>query len=234
LHHVTLDQWSRRSSPVHRRDARVKLLGLLVFLIVMATTGRKFAILGPIYLLLVVGFLFLARLPLLGVGLRAGIVLPFSATFACISALGGDPGRGLILIGKSFLSALAVLAVVGSTPLPDLLRGLQSLRVPHFLVLVGQFVYRYLFVVSEEAQHMRVASSCRGRLSFRAAAGLLAVLFERSYARAERIHQAMAARGFQGHFPAVSPARPTWADVVFLLLSALGPAVLRVFVERRV
>jgi energy-coupling factor transporter transmembrane protein EcfT len=46
---------------------------------------------------------------------------------------------------------------------------------------------------------------------FQAAAGAIAVLFARSYGRAERIHQAMLARGFQGHFelldtPAFGPS----------------------------
>jgi cobalt/nickel transport system permease protein len=117
-----------------------------------------------------------------------------------------------------------VLALVSSTPLPQLLRGLEMLGVPRFLLMVAQFLYRYLFVISEEAQHMRVAAASRGSGSkaaatgrFRAAAGALAVLFARSYARAEAIHRAMMARGFQGQFRLLTVLRFGWADAAFLL-----------------
>ena len=38
MHHVLLDRWSQGASPLHRRDARAKILTLLVFLVVLATT----------------------------------------------------------------------------------------------------------------------------------------------------------------------------------------------------
>jgi len=63
-------------------------------------------------------------------------------------------------------------------------------------------------------------ASVRGMMAhgarFRAAAGALAVLFARSYARAEDIHQAMLARGFQGRFHLRSAARFRWQDALFL------------------
>ena len=92
---------------------------------------------------------------------RAAVVLPFTLVFAIITILAGDLERAGLLLGKSYLSALAVLALVSTTPLPQLLRGLEMLGVPRFLLMVAQFLYRYLFVISEEAQHMRVAAASR-------------------------------------------------------------------------
>ena len=63
---------------------------------------------------------------------------------------------------KSYLSALAVLLLVSTTPLPVLLRGFEMTGAPRFLLMVAQFLYRYLFVISEEAQHMRKAAMARG------------------------------------------------------------------------
>src|SRR2546425_5239974 len=108
---------------------------------------------------------------------------------------------GLVL--KSYLSALAVLLVVSTTPLPVLLRGLEMTGAPRFLLMVAQFLYRYLFVISEEAQHMRKAAVSRGG-SFRAAAGALAVLFARSYKQAGEIHQATLPPGFPRRFSPLS------------------------------
>lgn len=176
-----------------------------------------------------------ARIPLRAALSRAAIVLPFTVVFAVISLATGDYQRGVAIVLKSYLSALAVLTVVATTPLPALLRSLERMGAPLFLLTVAQFLYRYLFVISEEAQHMRKAALARGAsgrraargVRFRAAAGALAVLFARSYSRAQEIHRAMLARGFSGHLQGLSMARFTAADAMFLAVAAAAPLLLR-------
>jgi cobalt/nickel transport system permease protein len=177
-----------------------------------------------------------ARLPLGGVFLRAAAVLPFSATFAVVSALAGDTARAEALVVKSWLSAVAVLLLAATTPLPRLLAGLESLGVPRFLAVVVQFLYRYLFVISEQAQHMRLAALARASRSrgsrriaarFRAAAGAVATLFARSEARAGAIHGAMLARGFAGRIEPLVTARIAVSDVLFLAVGVAAALALR-------
>lgn len=240
MHHVVLERWSRRESVLHRRDPRAKIVALLIFLIVVATTSHSFPAAGACYLGFMLAVLAAARLPVGSAIARAAVVLPFTVIFALITLLAGDPQRAGMLLGKSYISALAVLTLVSTTPLPQLLRGLEMLGVPGFLLMVAQFLYRYLFVVSEEAQHMRAAAASRGTLAkaargdrFRAAAGALGVLFARSYARAEAIHRAMIARGFQGQFRLLTVLRFGWADALFLLVAAGLPLLIRAAVEVR-
>jgi cobalt/nickel transport system permease protein len=241
LHHVVLERWSQGTSALHQRDPRAKIIALLVFLIVLATSSRGLSLISAGFFLVLAGALVWARLPLAGVLARAALVLPFGAVFAFICWLAGDPARGFSLLAKSYLSALAVLLVTSTTPLPTLLNGFESTGVPRFLLLVGQFLYRYLFVIGEEAQHMRTASAARGATvrqwvaggaRFRAAAGALAVLFARSYGRAEQIHHAMLARGFLGHFQPLQPVRFRLGDAVFAVIACLLPIVLRIAAER--
>lgn len=241
MHHVVLERWSRGASPLHRRDPRAKMIALLVFLIVLATAQRSLPVLSLALLFLLLGALRWARLPLLGALARACIVLPFTVVFAAAAWISGDPARGLSLLLKSYLSALAVLLVVSTTALPVLLRGLEMTGAPRFLLMVAQFLYRYLFVISEEAQHMAKSAASRGAsvrglvgngARFRAAAGALAVLFARSYGRAEQIHRAMLARGFGGHFHPLFELRFQARDAVFAFLGSLAPLLLRVAVER--
>lgn len=238
MHHVVMEQWSRRSSFLHARDARGKLVVLLVFLIALATSPAHQARPILFYALLLAAGIATSHLPAIKILLRAGVILPFSGTFAILSVLAGDTERAMAVLGKSYLSAVAVLLLVGTTPLPRLLNGMESLGAPRMLVLVVQFLYRYLFVISEQAQHMRLAGQCRsagpsrrasGRSRFQAAAGALAVLFARSYQRAEGIHQAMMARGFSGHFPLMTPARLTMTDYTFALLASAAPVALRLY-----
>ena len=186
------------------------------------------------YFFLLCGSVLLARLPLKAILLRAAVVLPFSATFACVSLLSGTTERAIGIPVKSFLSALGVLLVVATTPLPQILKALESLGAPRIALLVIQFLYRYLFVIFEQAQHMRLAAKCRGgfggghRSKFKATAGALAVLFGRSYERAEGIHQAMLARGFDGHLRLLSTGRIRAVDVAFLAAAVAIPLAFRI------
>jgi cobalt/nickel transport system permease protein len=100
---------------------------------------------------------------------------------------------------------------------------MESLGAPRLLTLLAQFLYRYLFVISEQAQHMRVAAASRRAAHHRrsrphrinAASGALAVLFARSYQRAEGIHRAMLARGFSGRFSTLERRPFRIADGLF-------------------
>jgi len=227
LHHVVVERWSRGSSPLHARDPRAKLGALLGFLIAVSTTesGSQFAFAA--YAALLAAAIIAARVPAGALVRRAALVLPFSATFALITWWSGDSARALALAEKSFLSGLAALILVATTPITDLLRSLETLHVPRVLILVIQFLYRYLFVISEQAQHMRLAAASRRGLRFRAAAGALGVLFARSWERADGIYRAMLARGFSGRFPALAPPHFHAADVVFFCASVSASLAIR-------
>jgi cobalt/nickel transport system permease protein len=233
VHHVVIERWSRGASALHSRDARVKLLVALGYLIALATMPRLAPVTVACFAVPVAAGIAIGRLPMAALLARAAIVLPFSATFAIFSLAAGDPSRGASLVMKSYLSAAAVLVLVGTTPLPKLLRGMESLGMPRMLTLVVQFLFRYLFVISEQAQHMRLAARCRGSaaraMRFRAAAGAVAVLFARSLGRAEGIHQAMMARGFSGETQLLDTARIGAADVLFLIAGLAAALALRVF-----
>jgi cobalt/nickel transport system permease protein len=234
VHHVVLERWSRGDSLLHRRDARAKWVVTVLFLALVATAQPFAGALGAAYMAVLVFGLAVARLPVLPALARAALVLPFAGVFALAALLAGQPDRALELSVKAYISALAVLLLVGTTPFTALVRGLESLGGPRFLILVSQFVYRYLFVISEQAQHMRAASACRGGFSrrnpataLRAAAGAVSVLFARSYARAENIHRAMLSRGFQGRFHPLHYSRFKSADGVYLAFASALLIMLR-------
>jgi cobalt/nickel transport system permease protein len=230
MHHVILERWSRGSSSLHRRDPRAKIVTLLVLLVALSTTHRSFeAVAAGMAAILACGIL-ASGIPIGSALLRAAVVLPFSLAFALFAIIAGEPRQAMLLAGKSYLSALAVLLLVSTTPLPELLHGLGKLGVPRFLLLVTQFLYRYLFVLSAEVQHMRIASASRGR-SYRAAAGAIAMLFARAYGRAEIIHHAMLARGFRGDFPMISRFRFTAGDALFTCTFSALAITLRIATE---
>jgi cobalt/nickel transport system permease protein len=217
------DALCRRGGWLHRRDPRAKLLALLLLLAAIGVAPFSpwpFLALGGAVTALAAS----ARLPLWRLAGRALWVLPFTAVFGLVLAMGGQPGRAAALTAKAVLSAFFVLLLMSTTPLEAALAGLQRLGVPAFLAAVAQFVWRYLFVAAAQAQRMRWAALARGsQRAARAAAGAVSGLFARSYLRAEGVHRAMLARGFSGSFPDMAPLAWRAADA-WLLLGAAGLA----------
>jgi cobalt/nickel transport system permease protein len=235
--HVNVERWSRRSSALHSIDARAKLGALLVFLTAIATTSERAPGIYAGYFVLILGAIAIARLPIPAMLARATLVLPFSAVFALVTWWAGDVVGALVLVAKSFLSVLAALTLAASTPWVRLLDALASLHVPRPLLLVIQFLYRYLFVVTDQAARMRLAAHSRQGAGkgtgqgwirrFHAAAGAVGVLFARSWLRADGVYRAMLARGFTGRFPALTVTPFHSRDAVFLGLSAAATVALR-------
>ena len=234
MHHVILEHWTRRESLLHSRDARAKIIALLAFLIALSTTPASSAVRIGAYAAVALVAVAVARLPFAALLGRAAVVLPFSFTFAAICWIAGDHTRAIALLAKTYISAISVVVVAGSTPLPALLKGFGALGAPRVLTSVIQFLYRYLFVISEQAQHMRLAAAARSGLKkadrrkrFEAASGAVGVLFGRSYYRAEGIHRAMLARGYNGQLPVASAAAFGIADAAFASFSVAALVALR-------
>jgi cobalt ECF transporter T component CbiQ len=232
LQHLALERWSRLDGPLHRLDARVKIIITLAVLLSVSLTRPHEVVLFTAHFLLLCAVCLFARLPWWKVLARGMVVLPFVGGVAILNLAGGEPVRAWAVLARGYLSAVTVLLLLATTPFPKLLRGLESLGVPRFFGMILHFVYRYLFVLFEQAHNMRRASRCRApkgrrRPLFEAAAGAVAVLFARSYGRAERIHQAMLARGFQGHFELLEAPQAGLRDWAFLLVSLGLLALLR-------
>jgi cobalt/nickel transport system permease protein len=202
LRHVSFARLSNQTSVIHRIDARVKLLLLIAFLMSVALLRQfSFAQLGVSFLFLI-SIALAARLPLLRVVRLSLLVVPFVGVFSLLVYLSGDDQRAWAILGKSYLSAFSVLIAVSTTPLPQLLSAARFFHVPALLVEVTGLIYRYLLVLSGEAQQMQIAFAARagrpGLRAIQACSGMVAVLFSRSYAKAAMIHQAMCGRGFSG------------------------------------
>lgn len=208
---AAVDGWTRKHSILHRRDARAKIAAVLILLFAVSR-GKLYAPTA-----LIVAGVALAHLPLGALLLRACAALPFAAGFTLASAVSGRPEAGLALAIKSYVSAMCVLLLAGTTPLPSLLEGFRRFGVPAMLLEVIQFIHRYLFLAAEQGQRMAVAARSRGaRRAFPAVAGSVGVLFARSYGRAEAIHRSMLARGYTGALPTPERQRFRFADAAVI------------------
>jgi cobalt/nickel transport system permease protein len=127
-----------------------------------------------------------------------------------------------ILFVRAILCLILLILLTNTTRFVELLRGLRKLGCPQILVMNLSFLYRYLFVLTEEAMRMKQARDCRrvGKAPFReelkVLSSMLGTLLIRSFERAERMHSAMLSRGYTGDFPVVSPKRFSWHDLIFI------------------
>lgn len=219
--------WAYRSSAVHRRDPRVKVAMLLAVLVAVTTAAKANWLVPALFAVALLAAAPVCNLPVVAVALRALTISLFAVPFAAMLALDGDAAHALALWGRAFACAAGVLLLAGTTRLPDLMAALRWFRMPALLVEVIQFVYRYVFITAGQAYRMRTAAAARGGLSFPAAGGVLAVLFARSYQRAENIHRAMLSRGYSGSLAHAQPRGASAADAVFALTIAAGAAAIR-------
>lgn len=267
MHLHALDTYRPGDSPVHRLDPRVKLVLTLLFILTANVPGTvetpgtsQWFAFGALegLILLAIG---MSRVGLGLVQKRSALALPFLlAALTVIFARPGDmehgpvvplPGtpwavseaglwRFLSIAARLYLSVQAAVLLAATTPFPDLLWGMRALRVPRLLVAIGGFLYRYLFVLADEARRMLQAREARsGVLEGRRGGGTVAwrarvtgamagTLFLRAYERSERIWAAMVARGYDGEVRLLSAPtlRPTDRQigiggglVLFLLLA---------------
>jgi len=226
-HMVAADRWSQGSSPIHARDPRAKLAALLVFLIAAGTTGPSGQLAFGCYAAMCLAAAVASRLPLGGLAARAALVLPFSGVFALLTWWLGDGWRALALVERSYLSVFAALLFVATTPVPAWTAALETWRFPRTLILAIQFLYRYLFVIAEQALRMSLAAQCRGGAGIGSVGGAIGVLFARSWERAESVSQAMLARGFRGHFRPRTLPRFQAADAMFLGAASAAAIAIR-------
>jgi len=98
--------------------------------------------------------------------------------------------------------------------------GLGRMGMPHVFVVQLLFLYRYLFMITDEGARMlrsiELRSSGKASLRFRAYASLVGHLLLRSMARAERVYRAMQARGFDGEVRILHPTPLRWSDPAFV------------------
>ena len=139
----------------------------------------------------------------------------------------------LSIVLRGLLSVQALLVLISSTGYYGLCRSMQRLGVPAVFTTQLLFVYRYLYVLIEEAAAMQQARDARsfGRKSYplKVWGTLVGQLLIRTFDRAERISRAMLARGFTGRIPEGVFECPAWKirDTLFLAVWCSAFVLLR-------
>jgi len=231
----TLDTLAYRDSSVHRLDPRAKVIVSLAFIVTIASFGRyDVSALLPLALFpwamvvlggLPAGYLIRKVLLVAPFALFIGIFNPILDRAPLLSLGPLELSGGWISFASIMLRfALTVsvaLVLIATTSFPGVCRALEKLGAPRVFAVQLLFLYRYLFVLVDEGARMVRARKLRSQPGrgegFRSFVPLLGQLLLRTLARAQRIHQAMLCRAFDGEFRSTHKDTFGRRELVFLL-----------------
>ena len=117
---------------------------------------------------------------------------------------------GTSIVVKGTLGVLAAVILSTTTTAREILRGLERLKLPAVMVQIASFMLRYVNVISDEMERMKIARESRGFVAtgikhWKVLATAAGALFIRSYERGERVHLSMLSRGYDGVLPHDEP-----------------------------
>ena len=204
----------------HLLPSHLKILAVLAFISVSVSTPITRWPAFIAFFLLLVATAYASKIPLLLLFKRAlieipfiffAILMPFFGTGEKFEIVGIELYREGLLAGTSIvvkgtLGVLAAVILSTTTTAREILRGLERLKLPAVMVQIASFMLRYVNVISDEMERMKVARESRGFIAtgikhWKVIATSAAALFIRSYERGERVHLAMLSRGFDGNLP---------------------------------
>ena len=262
FHADAFDRYHHGNSILHTLDARVKVILTVAYIlsnVLLPDTAWLMFVVSWILILIAnivskLGWSFTLK--------RSFVALPFA--LAALSVLFAMPGNALtsfklgmwnltitdfglvryisILI-RSWLSVQMAILLVSVTEFPDIIHALVHLRLPVIFTTIVSFLYRYLFVLTDEVMRLLRARKARsaaaagsrsgGSVAWRAqvAGSMAGQLFLRSFERSDRIYRAMQSRGYDGQLMVMHPdhvhGRDWWIGALVLGMMILMQIVVR-------
>ncbi len=146
----------------------------------------------------------------------------------------GAVRQSVLILCRVFGCTISLFFIALTTPMTDLFNGMKRCRVPVELIDLMMIMYRYIFIIYEQAreiwraQVMRLGYSRVGE-GIRSFSMLCGMLFISSWNAGEDLIRAMDCRCYDGIFPSLDLAEPVQMRSlvpVLLYLAGLGGILL--------
>jgi cobalt/nickel transport system permease protein len=241
-----LDRLAQLDTPIHRVDPRAKVITTAVFIVCVVSYG-KYELLGLLpFAIFPVVLATEGGLPLGFLGRLLLIASPFALIMGIFNPLfdqdvvayvGSAPVTGgwvsyASIVLRFLLTVAAALVLTATTSFTGVCLALEKLKVPDVLVTQLLLLFRYIFVLGDEAHRMgqarRLRSFGRRGMGWRVHGQMLGQLLLRTFARAQRIYLAMKCRGFDGEIRVARRLHFGVADLVFTLAWSAAFVLFRV------
>ena len=230
--------FAQGNSFLHRIDPRVKIIGAICYITTVALVNSYTSLICAC--LFSLALLMLAKLPVLAVCKRLLLVNGFTL-FLWISlplTYGGDNNyqfwfltlsqEGIHLALRITLKTntiiLTIIALLTTSTIAHLGSALDRMRFPKKICFLLLYSYRYIFVIHQEylrllrAAKMRSFTPKTNLHTYKTYAYLFGMTLVKSYNRAQRVHQAMLLRGFNGRLVSLYRYDIDKTDVFFFCI----------------
>ena len=227
---------------IHRLDPRIRAGLTVLYSFVIALAYQFPVLIGALVLSLIL--IAISRVSIKEVFSRMVIVnalilllwlvLPFTFKGKVLTRIGplAIYLPGVILAAQITLKSntilLAFIALIATMSLSTFGHTLRRLRVPTKIVYLLLMAYRYIFVIEQEYLRLLRAAKVRGFQpgtnlnTYRTFSYVIGMLLVRAALRAERVHQAMLCRGFNGKFYSLQEFQISFASWAFaIIMSAI-------------
>lgn len=217
---MTIQEFALGESFLHKIDPRAKIIAAVVFSLVVAVSQSIVA--SAVAMVFPLTLIALSHISLKGVARRLLFInslvvflwlfLPFTTPGEPVYSIGPlivtreGLAHAFLLTLKSNAIVMAMMALLGTSPIFNLVHALSHMAVPEKLVHMFFFCFRYVHVVADEYHTLVEAAKVRGfkpgtnMHTYRTYGHFIGMLLVRSFDRAHRIMDAMKCRGFVGRF----------------------------------
>ncbi|MFH1778095.1 MAG: cobalt ECF transporter T component CbiQ [Candidatus Omnitrophota bacterium] len=242
MKHAYIDEYSGIDSYIRRLEPRIKVIAFFAIIFFVMFTKPTAFITFELYAALMVILILLSKISLWYIFKRSLIIIPFVLMVAVVipffktGEIAGGYSFGTLKLTvtydglmvfwnvfvKAYLCILSMILLISSTRFSDLLKAFEKLKCPKLFIMVISFMYRYLFVITDELMQMKQAKEARSVggtkwFNIRVLANMLGVLFIRSYERGENVYLAMCSRGFDGRVKTITKFQLNTQDFAFLI-----------------
>ena len=220
-----MDTLSSQQTRIHQLDPRAKLITSLVFITTVISFGKyEISALIP-YFVYPVFLGAMGNIPAVYLLKKLVLVSPFAVMIGIFNPLldrdilvniGGIGISGgwisyISILIRFTLTVGCALTMIAVTGFNAVCLALDKLGTPRVFVIQLVFLYRYMFVLVDEAARMVRARSLRtfegGGSGIKAYGPLVGHLLLRTMDRAQRVYMAMCCRGFDGDIRILKPLR---------------------------
>lgn len=230
-----IDQLATADTPIHRIDPRAKVLTTMVYLFCVVSFGKYELLQLLPFAIFPIVLASEGRVPFGYLGTRLLIASPFALFIGVFNPLidtaviGQIGGIGVTAGWVSYVSIMlrftltvsAALVLICTTGMTNVCMAIERLGVPDVLSTQLLFLYRYIFVLAEEVLTISRARSLRSfgdrGMGLRVYGQILGQLLLRTYARAQRIYNAMLCRGFDGRVRTMRILKLNTRDYAFIM-----------------
>lgn len=219
-----LDLLSTGNTGLHRLDARAKVIVTALFVLLVISHHRyELPALFPFFIF-PVALIAAGNLPFSYIARKVLLLCPFVIIVGIFNpvidravilqigpvAISGGWLSFFSILTRSILTIGSAFILLALTGFNGVCRALEQLGMPRPFTVQLLFLYRYIFVLTEEggrAAKARQLRSCGKKgMGIGSFSTLVGHLLLRTWQRAERVHIAMLSRGFDGRFHSCRPS----------------------------